>query len=84
MISVRDVLPILSRYRKVSMFGLLVAALILPAWGAARAEDESHVVGRLFGPVQSPPAGSAESVELTKHGGYLELSGFRFVGSQSG
>lgn len=63
---------------------VLVAACLLLTPQAAEAEVDSHVVGRLLGPVQSRSPDFGNGTIKTARGRSLEFPGFRLINSRSG
>jgi hypothetical protein len=75
---------IVKRYRIIPVVGLLSAMLVLSALGTALAEEDSYLIGRLFGSTQPLPGYFRGNVNLMSNNVYPEFPGFRFVNSQSG
>jgi hypothetical protein len=75
---------IVKRYRIIPVVGLLSAMLVLSALGTALAEEDSYLIGRLFGSTQPLPGYFRGNVNLMSNNVYPEFFGFRFVNSQSG
>jgi len=71
-------------YRTFLVSGLLTLFLVITSAGVSRADQESVVIGRLFGSTQPLPGYFRGHVRLAANNKYPEFLGYRFVNSRSG